>query len=159
MNKLTLIAFSFSLPFISACSVSMPEMPEMPEMPSLSKLVPDLSLPTVYRDDVNQGSVLERFKVNQLKIGMSKAQVQELIGSPSVVDPFHNNEWLYINHSILHEKEDVKYQLALVFEGSTLTSIDTSGLASLPEMTEDEKQLEAKRKTQTQEVLPLLQAQ
>lgn len=145
MNKLTLIAFSFSLPFISACSVSMPEMPEMPDikMPDLS--MPSFSLPTLYKDDINQGAVLERFKINQLKPGMSKAQVQELIGSPSVVDPFHNNEWLYINHSILHEKDDIKYQLTLVFEGDTLSRIDASGLDSLPEMTEDEKQLEAER--------------
>ena len=131
-------------------------MPEMPEMPEFSKLVPDLSLPTLYKDDINQGAVLERFKVNQLKVGMSKTQVQELIGSPSVVDPFHNNEWLYINHSILHEKEDIKYQLVLIFDGNTLSKIDTSGLTSLPEMTEDEKQLEAKK---AQEVLPLLKAQ
>lgn len=128
----------------------------MPEMPEFSKLVPDLSLPTLYKDDINQGAVLERFKVNQLKVGMSKTQVQELIGSPSVVDPFHNNEWLYINHSILHEKEDIKYQLVLIFDGNTLSKIDTSGLTSLPEMTEDEKQLEAKK---AQEVLPLLKAQ
>ncbi len=136
----------------------MPELPEMSDikMPEFSKLVPDMSLPTLYKDDINQGAVLERFKVNQLKVGMSKAQVQELIGSPSVVDPFHNNEWLYINHSILHEKEDIKYQLALVFDGNTLIKIDTSGLDSLPEMTEDEKQLEAKR---VQEALPLLKAQ
>ena len=142
MNKLTLIAFSFSLPFISACSPSMPELPDFPEMPDI---LPDMSLPTLYKDDINQGSVLERFKINQLKLGMSEQQVQELIGSPSIVDPFHNNQWHYVHHSILHERADVKYALILDFENGKLTNIDQSNIDALPELTQEEKALEAQR--------------
>ncbi|WP_082319656.1 outer membrane protein assembly factor BamE [Candidatus Thioglobus autotrophicus] len=142
MNKLTLIAFSFSLPFLSACTPSMPTLPDMPN------ILPDLSLPTLYKDDVQQGSVLTRFKINQLKVGMSTAQVQDLIGSPSVIDPFHNNQWNYVNHSTRHEQGDIHYRLVLKFEQNKLTLIDTTEIASLPELTDKEKALEEKRLTE-----------
>jgi outer membrane protein assembly factor BamE len=142
MNKLTLIAFSFSLPFLSACT---PSMPTLPDLPDVSNMIPDMSLPTLYKDDVLQGSVLDRFKINQLKVGMSQAQVQKLIGSPSIIDPFHNNQWNYINHSSRHEQDDIHYRLALSFSQGKLTKIDTSGIKSLPDLSATEKALEEKR--------------
>ena len=142
MNKLTLIAFSFSLPFLSACTPSMPTLPDLPDMPNI---LPDLSLPTLYKDDIQQGSVLTRFKTNQLKVGMSTAQVQDLIGSPSIIDPFHNNQWNYVNHSTHHEQDDIHYRLVLKFEQNKLTLIDTTEITSLPKLTDKEKALEEKR--------------
>jgi outer membrane protein assembly factor BamE len=125
MNKLTLIAFL--TPFLSAC-LSFPSLPEITE-----------SLITPYRDDIQQGSVLNRFKINQLKEGMSKAKVQRLIGSPSIIDPFHNNKWHYINHSTLYTADDTRYRLVLTFEDKKLTHIDTSGTDSLPQLSNKEK--------------------
>ncbi len=120
-------------------------MPSMPELPDMPDILPDLLLPTFYKDDINQGSVLDRFKINQLKVGMSQAQVKDLIGSPSIVDPFHNNQWDYINHSTLHEKDDIHYRLALTFNNNKLADIKTSGIDSLPALTDKEKELEDKR--------------
>lgn len=139
MNKLTLVVLSLSLPFLSACTPSMPTLPDMPN------LLPDMSLPTLYKDDVQQGSVLTRFKINQLRVGMSKAQVQDLIGSPSIIDPFHSNQWDYINHTTRHERSDIHYRLALKFTQEKLTTIDSSGIVSLAKMTDKEKALEEKR--------------
>ncbi len=138
MNKLTLIVFS--LPFLSACSPSMPELPDLPSLPSISDIIP-----TPYKADLYQGSVLERFKTNQLKVGMSKAQVQDLIGSPSIVDPFHNNQWDYINHSTPGTSEVIHYRLILTFDNNSLTQVDASGIDSLPQLTSQEKALEEKR--------------
>ena len=138
MNKLTLIVFS--LPFLSACSPSMPELPDLPSLPSMSDIIP-----TPYKADIYQGSVLERFKINQLKVGMSKAQVQDLIGSPSVIDPFHNNQWDYINYSTPGTGSIIHYRLILAFDNATLTKINTTGIDSLPQLTDAEKVLEGKR--------------
>jgi len=143
MNKLTLIVFS--LPFLSACLPSMPKLPDLPSLPEMSDIIPDVSMPTLYKDDVYQGSELERFTINQLKVGMSKAQVQDLIGSPSITDPFHNNQWDYINHSTLYKKDDIHYRLVLKFDSDTLTDINTAGISSLPPLTDKEKILEDKR--------------
>jgi len=101
--------------------------------------------PTPYKADIYQGSVLERFKINQLKVGMSKAQVQDLIGSPSVIDPFHNNQWDYINYSTPGTGSIVHYRLTLAFDNTTLTKINTTGIDSLPQLTDAEKALEGKR--------------
>lgn len=138
MNKLTLIVLS--LPFLSACSPSMPELPDLPSLPSMSDIVP-----TPYKADIYQGSVLERFKINQLKVGMSKAQVKDLIGSPSVIDPFHNNQWDYINYSTPGVGNVIHYRLILAFDHNTLTKVDTTGIGSLPQLTDEEKALEDKR--------------
>lgn len=127
MNKLTLIVFL--LPFLSAC---------LPKMP-------DMSLPTLYRGDIHQGSVLKRFEINQLKLGMSKAQVQNLIGSPSIIDPFHNNQWDYINHSTLHKKNDIHYRLVLTFSDDVLTDVNTTDISSLSQLNDKEKAAEKKR--------------
>lgn len=138
MNKLTLIVFS--LPFLSACSEY------IPELPSMSDITPSLSLPTSYKANVYQGSVLDRFTINQLKLGMAQAQVQDLIGSPSVIDPFHNNQWDYINHSTSYEADvSIRYRLKLTFENGLLSNIDTTGITSLPELTGKEKKLENQR--------------
>ncbi|MBW5290246.1 MAG: SmpA/OmlA domain protein [Candidatus Ruthia sp. Asou_11_S2] len=107
--------------------------------------MPDMSLLTLYKDDIHQGSVLERFKINQLKLGMSKIQVQDLIGSPSIIDSFHNNQWDYINHSTLHKKDDIHYRLVLTFNDDALTHINTTDIGSLSQLTDKEKEAENKR--------------
>ncbi len=134
MNKITLITF-LSL-FLSACSTS--------------KYIPDFSLPSIpsfkpYKADVNQGSVLKRFTINQLKTGMTKRQVQDTIGQPSVIDPFHNNQWDYIHYTTLGSGEIVNYRLILTFADGKLSNINTNGISSLPEMTNQEKMKEKVR--------------
>jgi outer membrane protein assembly factor BamE len=131
MNKLIPITF-LSL-FLNACSFS----DYIPSIPTLSL--------TPYKADINQGSVLNRFSINQLKIGMSKKQVQELIGPPSVIDPFHNNQWDYINHSTMGLGEVIHYRLILKFEGRKLVNINTSGINSLPKLTDKQKTLQDTR--------------
>jgi LysM repeat protein len=76
---------------------------------------------------------------------MSKSQVTELIGSPSIIDLFHNTQWDYINFSTLHQKEDIRYRLTLIFDGEILTEIDSTGLDKLPPLTIAEKALEDQR--------------
>ena len=50
----------------------------------------------IYRQPVFQGNLLDKANVDQLKPGMSKAQVIALIGDPVVADPFHHDRWDYI---------------------------------------------------------------
>jgi outer membrane protein assembly factor BamE len=109
--------------------------------------ISDFSLPKIYKADIYQGSVLERFTINQLKLGMSKDRVQNIIGPPSVIDPFHNNQWDYIHHSTLGSGEIVHYHLILSFEKNKLTSINEKDLTALASMSEKQKALEEKRLT------------
>lgn len=49
----------------------------------------------LYRQPVYQGNLLDKSQVDQLQAGMSKQQVEGLIGSPSIADPFHHDRWDY----------------------------------------------------------------
>ena len=49
----------------------------------------------LYKQPIYQGNLLEKAQVDQLQAGMSKQQVEALIGSPSIADPFHHDRWDY----------------------------------------------------------------
>ena len=52
-------------------------------------------LPWVYKIDVQQGNLVTQEDVNQLKPGMDQRQVQYILGTPMVTDPFHQDRWDY----------------------------------------------------------------
>lgn len=55
-----------------------------------------LSFPLVYRINVQQGNIIDQKKLDQLKLGMSKRQVQFLLGTPLLVDTFNSERWDYL---------------------------------------------------------------
>jgi outer membrane protein assembly factor BamE len=48
-----------------------------------------------YKQPIYQGNLIEKRAVDQLQVGMSKQDVQTLLGSPSVQDTFNTNRWDY----------------------------------------------------------------
>lgn len=52
--------------------------------------------PGVYRIPVQQGNIIDQKKVDQLEIGMTKRQVQYVMGTPLLNDVFHSDRWDYI---------------------------------------------------------------
>ncbi|MDH5692577.1 MAG: outer membrane protein assembly factor BamE [Gammaproteobacteria bacterium] len=50
----------------------------------------------IHTVDIQQGNVITKEMVKQLKPGMSKRQVQFVLGTPTITDPFHPNQWDYI---------------------------------------------------------------
>lgn len=56
--------------------------------------VPPLIQP--YRPDVQQGNVVTREMVEQLREGMSREQVRFLLGTPMLTSPFHADRWDYV---------------------------------------------------------------
>ena len=143
MKRLTFILLA-SLVF-AGCSNSLskaPELPKMsklslPELPKISKISlpswakPKLPSIDVYKPTIMQGSVLDMSEVNQLQLGMSKSMVMNLIGSPSIIDPFHQYQWDYINHSSIEGETKIQYRLRLIFDGDILAEIDKTGLEGL----------------------------
>ena len=140
------------LPFIllsclllTGCSNSLPTAPDLPKLPKFSMpdlpKMPKLSLPSwakpkmpsidVYKPTIMQGIILDIKEVNQLQLGMSKDSVMNLIGSPSIIDPFHQYQWDYINHSTIDGEIEIRYRLRLIFSGNLLSEIDKSGLEEL----------------------------
>lgn len=50
----------------------------------------------VYRIDINQGNYIEKEAVSQLKFGMTKEQVNFLLGPPMLVESGYPNTWYYV---------------------------------------------------------------
>ena len=50
----------------------------------------------VHKIDVQQGNVVSQDRVDRLEPGMTRNQVQYIMGSPIVVDVFHQNRWDYL---------------------------------------------------------------
>ena len=74
----------------------------------------------IYRQPVFQGTLLEKTNVDQLKEGLSHAQVQALLGTPVVADPFHDTRWDYTaSKQHRHHRAEVK-TLTLWFEDDKL---------------------------------------
>ena len=143
MKRLTFILLGCLI--LTGCTNSLPKAPELPKlpkftMPDLPKM-PKLSLPSwakpkmpsidVYKPTILQGVILDIKEVNQLQLGMSKQSVINLIGSPSIIDPFHQYQWDYINHSTIDGEIEIRYRLRLIFSGNLLSEIDKSGLEEL----------------------------
>ncbi|CAA0100732.1 Outer membrane protein assembly factor BamE [BD1-7 clade bacterium] len=51
--------------------------------------------PWVYRVDVDQGNIIDPEQLEQVTLGMTPRQVQFLLGTPLLQDPFNDNRWDY----------------------------------------------------------------
>lgn len=49
----------------------------------------------LYKQPIYQGNLLDKAAVDQLQVGMARPQVQVLLGTPSIADPFHHDRWDY----------------------------------------------------------------
>ena len=54
------------------------------------------SFPGVHKNPVKQGNQLIPERVQRLEVGMSRDQVQFLLGSPITVNTFNPNRWIYL---------------------------------------------------------------
>jgi outer membrane protein assembly factor BamE len=49
----------------------------------------------VYRIDIQQGNLLDDDDIGRVEVGMTRSQVQFLLGTPMVADSFHRDRWDY----------------------------------------------------------------
>lgn len=61
---------------------------------SIANYLPGFLKP--YRPDVQQGNVITRDMVEQLRPGMTRDQVKFMLGTPLLVDGFHPDRWDYL---------------------------------------------------------------
>jgi len=79
-----------------------------------------------YKIDIQQGNTIDNDKLSQLKPGMNKKQVQFLMGTAMLVDPFHPQRWEYV-YSFRKGGENMKRKrVTLTFEDGILSKIDKS---------------------------------
>ena len=78
-----------------------------------------------YRLDVVQGNEIDPATVEQLEIGMSKAQVEFLMGSPALIDPTQPDQWHYVTYYKRGDDGSIQSSsLTLRFVGDILSDIE-----------------------------------
>lgn len=78
----------------------------------------------IYTPDVQQGNLLDKKNVDQLKPGMTKRQVLVLLGTPSVTTPFDQNRWDYVSTFSHRGEKMVNHTLSLTFNNDVLVRTD-----------------------------------
>ena len=81
-------------------------------------------LPSFYSVPIRQGNYLDQTMVSQLRPGMTSQQVQRIMGTPLVADPFHQNRWDYYYSYRKDGKLVEQRHVALYFTGDTLDRVD-----------------------------------
>src|SRR5690606_2397947 len=82
------------------------------------------SLPFVYKPDIHQGTIITQEMVDQLRPGMSRRQVQFLLGSPPLVDPFTRDRWDYIEAVKPGGGELNSKRVTVFFENDRLVAVE-----------------------------------
>lgn len=93
-------------------------------------------LPGVYRMDIQQGNVIEQEMLDKLRPGMEKDQVHFIMGTPTIVDPFHNDRWEYLYTFSKGGKRREQRHITMWFEENKLAYLDggvVKGIRKAPE--------------------------
>lgn len=87
----------------------------------------------IYRPDVQQGNLLLGNNVAKLKPGLTKQQVVALLGSPSVISPFDQNQWNYVATMQRRGGSIKQRTLTLHFDNNTLVRTDGDYMKETPQ--------------------------
>lgn len=77
-----------------------------------------------YKIDIPQGNIIEQEQLNRVQPGMTKSQVQYLMGTPLVNDPFHQDRWDYYYSLKTGNKVHERHHVAMFFENDRLARIE-----------------------------------
>ncbi len=83
-------------------------------------------LPEAHKLDITQGNAITPKQLEQLKVGMPKADVRALLGVAVLQDPFHDQRWDYIFRYIPGKAPAKQSRLTLFFKDDVLVRIDDS---------------------------------
>ena len=83
--------------------------------------VSSFSFPGVYRIDIPQGNIITQEMVDQLRPGLTKRQVNFILGTPLVRDTFDQDRWDYLYSFQPGGGERVQERLTVFFDEGLLT--------------------------------------
>lgn len=78
----------------------------------------------IYKQDIQQGNILDDEDVAELREGMTKRQVLVLLGTPSIQSPFHADRWDYMNTYSPRGGDPETRVLTLNFEDDRLIAME-----------------------------------
>lgn len=95
--------------------------------------------PGVYKLTIQQGNIVTKDMLAQLEPGMTKRQVNYVLGTPLIIDSFHQDRWDYFYSVRNSEGETVKRKLTVYFDGDQMTHYE----GNIAEILSDESVPEA----------------
>ncbi|MGX5914518.1 outer membrane protein assembly factor BamE [Aliidiomarina sp. Khilg15.8] len=79
--------------------------------------------PMVYKINIPQGNYIEQRDVDNLRVGMTREQVEFVLGSPVLENTFRNGSWIYMYRLKPGRGDIVTRELTVNFENDLLASI------------------------------------
>jgi len=86
----------------------------------------------VHKIDVQQGNYVTQDAVQRLKVGMTKAEVRQALGTPLLIDAFHANRWDYYFASARGGKAEDSKRFSVFFENDKVASFSGSAQPPAP---------------------------
>jgi outer membrane protein assembly factor BamE len=78
---------------------------------------------SVYRQEIRQGNFLSDSALARIEPGMSRAQVEFLLGKPMVADPFHPDRWDFVYLLDVKGAAPERRHLIVLFDGDLVREI------------------------------------
>lgn len=88
---------------------------------------------SVHRIDIQQGNVITEEARVQLQLGLTREQVQFLLGTPLLIDSFHKDRWDYVYNFVREGEEPEEQRLSLFFQQDKLVRVIQDITGSKPE--------------------------
>lgn len=76
-----------------------------------------------YKMDIQQGNYITQAELDQVKAGMSPAQVQDILGTPLLVDDFHTDRWDYVFYLKSPRKGNQRSSITVFFNNGVVSQV------------------------------------
>lgn len=86
----------------------------------------------IYRIDIQQGNYITQDMVDKLKVGMTKAEARQALGTPLLNDVFHANRWDYYFSNVRGRQETEKKLFSVHFKDDKVVSFGGSNHPPAP---------------------------
>jgi outer membrane protein assembly factor BamE len=116
MSRLTVLAGLVAAALAAGCSAVSPTADRL------------LGVITPYRIDITQGNVVTKELAAQVKPGMTRAQVRDILGSPLVSSAFHADRWDYVFTFRRQGVEPQRRSVVAYFKGDLLERLEAPDL-------------------------------
>jgi outer membrane protein assembly factor BamE len=91
---------------------------------------------TPYRVEVVQGNFVSKEQVQALRVGMSRNQVKDILGTPLIASVFHSDRWDYAFTIVRKGTKPQQRQLSVYFNDELYVRFDGDDLPSESEFAE-----------------------
>ncbi|MGK0442234.1 MAG: outer membrane protein assembly factor BamE [Pseudohongiellaceae bacterium] len=99
----------------------------------ITSLIISLTACTPHKITIEQGNILKPKMIKQLEVGMSKSQVEFIMGTPLIKDTFNGDRWDYVYNIRPNQKYLKQKNLSLIFDNGNLASLSGSALDNVEE--------------------------